>query len=69
VYWWASDSNVDWNQALPEVENFVLKNGLKSEFCFQFPSARPIPPEMYFDPPFRWRGRTILGAITRPCAS
>jgi hypothetical protein len=27
-YWLMSDSNVDWNQALPEVEGFVRKHGL-----------------------------------------
>jgi hypothetical protein len=29
VYWWASDSNVDWNQALPEVRRFADQHGLK----------------------------------------
>ena len=29
VYWWASDSNVDWNQALPEVSEFADRHGLK----------------------------------------
>jgi Dolichyl-phosphate-mannose-protein mannosyltransferase len=29
VYWWASDSNVDWNQALPEVRKFADQRGLK----------------------------------------
>jgi len=29
VYWWASDSNVDWNQALPEVRRFADQRGLK----------------------------------------
>jgi len=29
VYWWASDSNVDWNQALPEVRKFADQHGLK----------------------------------------
>jgi len=29
VYWWGSDSNVDWNQALPEVRKFADQRGLK----------------------------------------
>lgn len=29
VYWWASDSNVDWNQALPEVRKFADQRGVK----------------------------------------
>jgi hypothetical protein len=29
VYWWASDSNVDWNQALPEVRDFADRRGLQ----------------------------------------
>jgi hypothetical protein len=29
VYWWASDSNVDWDQALPEVREFADQHGLK----------------------------------------
>ena len=29
VYWWASDSNVDFNQALPEVRKFADQRGLK----------------------------------------
>jgi dolichyl-phosphate-mannose-protein mannosyltransferase len=29
VYWWASDSNVDFNQALPEVRKFADQHGLK----------------------------------------
>jgi len=28
-YWWASDSNVDWNQALPEVRKFAEQHGLQ----------------------------------------
>jgi Dolichyl-phosphate-mannose-protein mannosyltransferase len=28
VYWWASDSNVDWNQALPEVRKFAGRHHL-----------------------------------------
>ena len=30
MYWWASDSNVDWNQALPEVREFADRRGLKT---------------------------------------
>lgn len=30
IYWWASDSNVDWNQALPEVRSFADRHGLKT---------------------------------------
>ncbi|MGD0221651.1 MAG: glycosyltransferase family 39 protein [Terriglobia bacterium] len=36
VYWWASDSNVDWNQALPEVRDFADRRGLKAlnlDYC------------------------------------
>jgi hypothetical protein len=29
VYWWASDSNVDWNQALPAAREFADQHGLK----------------------------------------
>jgi hypothetical protein len=29
LYWWASDSNVDWNQALPEVRKFADQHGVK----------------------------------------
>jgi hypothetical protein len=29
VYWWASDSNVDWNQALPDVREFADRQGLQ----------------------------------------
>ena len=25
VYWWASDSNVDWNQALPDVRDLPIR--------------------------------------------
>ena len=30
IYWWASDSNVDWNQSLPEVRKFADQHGLKT---------------------------------------
>jgi hypothetical protein len=30
AYWWASDSNVDWNHALPEVRRFAEAHGLQS---------------------------------------
>ncbi len=30
IYWWASDSNVDWNQALPEVRKFADQHDLKA---------------------------------------
>ena len=30
IYWWTSDSNVDWNQALPDVKDFADRHGLKS---------------------------------------
>ena len=30
MYWWASDSNVDWNQALPEVRKFTDQHGVKT---------------------------------------
>jgi hypothetical protein len=29
AYWLVNDSNLDWNQALPEVERFALQHGLK----------------------------------------
>jgi len=28
AYWWAADSNVDWNQALPEARDFASRHGL-----------------------------------------
>lgn len=30
AYWWASDSNVDWNQSLPEVRAFAEQHRLKT---------------------------------------
>jgi hypothetical protein len=41
VYWWASDSNVDWNQALPEVRRFADQRGLKVLDLDQYGSNDP----------------------------
>lgn len=30
LYWWASDSNVDWDQALPQVRQFADRHGLRT---------------------------------------
>jgi len=42
IYWWASDSNVDWNQALPEVETFARQHGLKTVGLDAYSTADPL---------------------------
>jgi hypothetical protein len=41
VYWWAGDSNVDWNHALPEVRRFADGRGLKVLELDQYGSNDP----------------------------
>jgi 4-amino-4-deoxy-L-arabinose transferase-like glycosyltransferase len=52
VYWWASDSNVDWNQALPEVRNFAGRHRLKVLPLDPYGSTDPtinVPQARYWD--------------------
>ena len=52
VYWWASDSNVDWNQALPEVKRFAEQRGVKSiniDFYAMSDPTIPIPQARVWD--------------------
>ncbi len=41
IYTLVNDSNVDWNQALPEVENFVRQRGLAQILLDQYGIAQP----------------------------
>jgi hypothetical protein len=47
VYWLMSDSNVDWNQALPEVEHFARQHGLADVplDTYGFSDARAFVPQ------------------------
>jgi hypothetical protein len=36
-----NDSNLDWNQALPEVENFVQRRGLQHVFVDEYGFSDP----------------------------
>ena len=47
INWLMSDSNVDWNQALPEVEQFARERGLTDVplDAYGFSDARPIVPK------------------------
>jgi dolichyl-phosphate-mannose-protein mannosyltransferase len=52
VYWWASDSNVDWNQALPEVRKFADQRGLKTlgvDFYGNTDPAITVPQAHFWD--------------------
>jgi Dolichyl-phosphate-mannose-protein mannosyltransferase len=42
IYWWASDSNVDWDQALPAVRQFADRQGLKKLDLDPYGMADPI---------------------------
>jgi hypothetical protein len=41
-YTLVNDSNVDWNQALPEVENFVRERGLKQVLLDEYGFVEPV---------------------------
>ena len=52
VYWWGSDSNVDWNQALPEVREFARRRGLKALPLDPYGSTDPaitVPQARFWD--------------------
>jgi hypothetical protein len=52
IYWWASDSNVDWNQALPEVRQFAQQHRLKSLLLDPYGETDPtitVPQARFWD--------------------
>ena len=52
VYWWASDSNVDWNQSLPEVRQFAERHRLKSLLLAPYGETDPtndVPQARFWD--------------------
>jgi Dolichyl-phosphate-mannose-protein mannosyltransferase len=52
VYWWASDSNVDWNQSLPEVRRFAEEHRLKSLLLSPYGETDPaltVPQARFWD--------------------
>jgi hypothetical protein len=52
IYWWASDSNVDWNQSLPEVRQFAEQHRLKSLLLDPYGETDPtitVPQARFWD--------------------